>query len=106
MAMIGAVFRRHPEVSSARLFGSRAVGTHTMRSDVDLAVWGCVDALGAASIAAELDELPLPYHFDVQPFGRIRLPALREHIACAGIEVYPEPRRPGLNSAAEAGGAP
>jgi predicted nucleotidyltransferase len=91
LSLVAGVFRRHPEVASAKIFGSRAKGTHTPRSDVDLAVWGAVDAIRAEAIAAELEELPLPYHFDVQPFDSIKLGSLREHIERVGIAVYPEP---------------
>jgi len=90
--LIVGVFRSHPEVVAARIFGSRAKGTHTPRSDVDLAVWGDVDDLTAARIAADLDELPLPYHFDVKPVATIGLPALREHIDRVGVLVYPPDR--------------
>jgi hypothetical protein len=56
---------------------------------VDLAIWGDVDAIRAEAISAELDELPLPYHFDVKPFESIKLRALREHIQRVGVPVYP-----------------
>ena len=59
-------------------------------SDIDLAVWGQVDALGAEAIAAELDELPLPYRYDVQAFDAITFLPLREHIERVGIPLYPE----------------
>ena len=93
LSLIAGVFRRHPEIASAKLFGSRAKGASTPRSDVDLAVWGSIDALRAEGIAAELDELPLPYHFDVKPFALIELRALREHIERVGILVYPRTLR-------------
>ena len=86
---IRSVFRRHPEVAAVKLFGSRAKGTHRPQSDVDLALWGDVDELAAQAIAAELDELPLPYRFDVVPFASIRLAALRAHIERVGIQVFP-----------------
>ena len=89
VALVTAVFRRHPEIVSAKIFGSRAKGTHTSRSDVDLAVWGGVDEIRAEAIAAELDELPLPYRFEVKPFDTIKLKSLREHIERVGILVYP-----------------
>ncbi len=89
--LMAGVLRRHPEVTSAKLFGSRAKGTFTPRSDVDVAVWGEVDSLRAEAIAAELDELPLPYRFDVKPFACIRLQALRDHIERVGVPLYPEP---------------
>ncbi|CAN5340153.1 nucleotidyltransferase domain-containing protein [soil metagenome] len=86
--LIASVFERHPEVESATLFGSRAKGTHKPGSDVDLAVHGAVDDLAAEEIAAELDELPLPYRFDVKPLALIELAALREHIERVGIGIY------------------
>ena len=95
LSLIAGVFRRHPDIASAKLFGSRAKGTNTPRSDVDLAVWGDIDAIRAEGIAAELDELPLPYRFEVKPFALIKLRALREHIERVGIPVYPESANPG-----------
>jgi predicted nucleotidyltransferase len=88
-AMLDAVFRAHPEITEVRLFGSRAKGAHTPASDVDLALWGSLTALRAQSIAGELDELPLPYHFDVVVFDLITLQPLREHIQRVGIRIYP-----------------
>ena len=90
LALLIGVFRRHPEITAVRLFGSRAKGTHTPHSDIDLALWGDVDALQTETIAAELDELPLPYHYDVQAFSAIKFPPLREHIERVGIPLYPE----------------
>jgi predicted nucleotidyltransferase len=87
--LMAGVLRRHPEVTAAKLFGSRAKGTYTPQSDVDVAVWGEVDDLRAEALAAELDELPLPYRFDVKPFASIRLQALRDHIERVGIPLYP-----------------
>lgn len=90
LAMMRRVFYRHPEIKTVKLFGSRAKGTHTPSSDIDLALWGEVDALGAESIAAELDELPTAFKYDVKPFHLIKLLPLREHIERVGITVYPE----------------
>lgn len=89
LVMVAGILRQHPEVTSAKLFGSRAKGSYRPGSDVDLAIWGNVDGIRAQTIAAELDELPLPYRFEVQPFGLIQLPALRDHIERVGIPVYP-----------------
>lgn len=89
LSLMRDVFRRHPEVVSATLFGSRAKGTHTSYSDVDLAVSGDVDPLRAEAIAAELDELPLPYRFEVQSLEHITHRALRDHIQRVGIVLYP-----------------
>lgn len=87
-ALILAVLRRHPEISSVKLFGSRAKGTHTPRSDVDLAIGG-VDALLAEEIAAELEDLSLPLHFDIVPLDVLQQDSLREHIERVGITLSP-----------------
>lgn len=87
--MMRSVFRRHPEVTSVTLFGSRALGTHNDRSDVDLVVTGEVEPLRAEAIASELDELPLPYRFDVQSLAHIHHRPLLEHIKRVGILIYP-----------------
>jgi predicted nucleotidyltransferase len=89
LELVRGVFGRHPGVATAILFGSRAKGTHSTRSDVDLAVTGNVTPLEAEAIAAELEELPLPYHFEVQPLGRITHRPLRDHIERVGISIYP-----------------
>ena len=90
LVLLRQVFVRHPEIKTVKLFGSRAKGVHTPASDVDLALWADLDALQAEAIAAELDELPLPYRYDVQPFAAITLRPLREHIERVGIPLYPE----------------
>lgn len=84
-SLISSVLNQHPEVSQVKLFGSRAKCCHTTASDIDLALWG-VSALQAETIAAELDELPLPYHFDVKAFESIKQDSLREHIQRKGID--------------------
>ena len=87
--LVRSILRKHSEVLSATLFGSRAKGTHTDRSDVDLVLSGNLTPLGAEAIAAELDELPLPYRFEVQSLEHIRHQPLLEHIRRVGIPIYP-----------------
>jgi len=91
LELVRSVFRRHPEVTSVTLFGSRAKGTQSDHSGVDLVISGDLDALGAEAIASELDELPLPYRFDVHAMAAIAYPPLLDHIQRVGIVIYPEP---------------
>ena len=72
LELVRSVLRQHPEIESATLFGSRAKGTHTPRSDVDL---------------------PLPYRFDVHALAAITHAPLLEHIARVGMVIYPETAR-------------
>lgn len=85
LEMIRSVLRRHPEITKALLYGSRAKGTAKPGSDVDIALVGVDDPLAAEGIAGELDELPLPYHFDVRALSAIAHGPLREHIERVGI---------------------
>lgn len=39
-------------------------------------------------LAGELDDLPLPYRFEVQPMDRITHRPLRDHIDRVGIRIY------------------
>ena len=87
-ALLAKVFQKHPEIVSVVLFGSRAKGTHTKRSDVDLVVNGEITSLEAEAIASELDELPLPYRFEVQVFKLIKYRPLLDHIQRVGVAVY------------------
>lgn len=88
LELVRSVLRLHPEVHRATLFGSRAKGTHHERSDVDLALSGELGLLGAEAIAAELEELPLPYRFDVQALDQIRFAPLLEHIQRVEVVIY------------------
>ncbi len=92
LGLVRSVLRQHPEIESATLYGSRAKGTHSDRSDVDLALAGSLGALGAEAIAAELEELPLPYRFDVHALAAITHTPLLEYIERVGKVIYPEPR--------------
>lgn len=85
--LIRGVVLRHPEVTGAVLFGSRAKGTARDASDVDLALEGAKDPLVGAAIAGELDELPLPYRFDVVTLASLEFEPLREHIRRVGVRI-------------------
>jgi len=86
--LICQVLSRHEKITGALIFGSRAKGTHSPASDVDLAIEGIDDPLQAEAVAGDLDELPLPYRFDVKARSTIHSPALREHIARVGVRVF------------------
>ena len=64
LALLVHVFRSHPAIKEVKVFGSRAKGTNSPHSDVDLALLGDLNAMQAEAVAAALDELPRPYHYD------------------------------------------
>jgi len=83
-------------VSKALVFGSRAKGNHRKYSDVDICLFGEMGDLDAEKVRSGLNELNLIYDFDAVDYGRIKTPALREHIDRVGIVVY---EREALDSA-------
>jgi 2-polyprenyl-3-methyl-5-hydroxy-6-metoxy-1,4-benzoquinol methylase len=86
---LNSVFKKYPQISQVILFGSRAKGTAGNNSDIDLAIVGIDDELQIQAIAMELEELPLPYQFDVKAFSSITNPKLKEHIQRVGMLIFP-----------------
>lgn len=80
ISLMQAVFRRHPEVHEVKIYGSRALDSHRPNSDIDFAIWGKIDRHVIGKISRELDELPLPYTFDVTDYAAITHPPLARHI--------------------------
>jgi uncharacterized protein len=76
------------DIRRAIIYGSRAKGNAKAYSDIDLAVDGLKDDLEVARIAMILDELPLPFRFDVKRLESIDYAPLREHIDRVGITIY------------------
>lgn len=84
---IYGVLAHHPQVERAVLYGSRAVGNYKNGSDIDLTLYG-VDDLTLDilyKIDHELDELLLPYTFDLSLFTRHRDDDLIAHIQRVGV---------------------
>ena len=82
---VQAILQLHPNIEKAILFGSRALGTHSPSSDIDLAVVGenlTLESLGR--LASEFDESSLPVFVDVLRYDTIKSEPLREHIARYG----------------------
>lgn len=84
---IRSVLARRGCVDHTIIYGSRAKGTYRNNSDVDIALVGDISPLEAESVAGDLDELPLPYQFDVVALRHITNAALREHIERVGVAI-------------------
>jgi predicted nucleotidyltransferase len=91
---INSVFARYPEVEQALLYGSRAKGTFKNGSDIDLTLKGHGLNLKLINqISNDLDELLLPYSFDISIFSQISNADLVDHINRFGVVFY-EPQKP------------
>ena len=103
-AIIAAI-AANDRVERAVLFGSRATGTNTVSSDVDIALFGDrLTLTDQARLAAALDEIPMAQSVDLLLYDSIRDRTLREHIWRQGVEWYARtPQHEGSNMASEAG---
>jgi len=90
ISRICSVFAEHPEVEKAVLYGSRAKGNFRNGSDIDLTLVG-QDNLTLQKlykIMEDIDDLFLPYSFDLSIFHQISDPEVVDHINRIGIVFY------------------
>ena len=88
-AAIIAEIAANDRVERAVLFGSRATGTNTATSDVDIALFGDrLTLTDHAYLAAALDGIPMAQSVDLLLYDSIESQTLREHIRRQGIEWY------------------
>jgi predicted nucleotidyltransferase len=83
------VFANNKDVDKVILYGSRAKGTQKPYSDIDITILG--DNLNLSvlqKIEIELDDLLLPYKFDVSLYNSIDNNDLVEHIKRVGKTIY------------------
>ena len=86
---IREVIQSVPVVEEAFLYGSRALGNYREGSDIDITLVGEKLSLKELTkIMNDLDELLLPYEFDISLFHQISNQDLIEHIKRVGISLY------------------
>lgn len=86
---VRATLAQFPEILTAKIFGSRAMGNFKPGSDVDIALFGTSALECVTRVSAILNqELPLPYRFDIIDYASISNTALRAHIDTLGVECY------------------
>ena len=86
---IGGVLAQHPQVEQAVLYGSRANGNYKNGSDIDLTLTGGrLDGRIGGQIDEELDDLLLPYEFDLSVLSEITHADLLDHIRRVGVVFY------------------
>jgi predicted nucleotidyltransferase len=76
-------------IDSAVLYGSRAKGNFKDGSDIDISLKGKNLTLkDVLKLENEIDDLLLPYKFDISIYQQINNQDLIEHIDRLGIEIY------------------
>lgn len=84
-----SVFAASGEVDEAILYGSRAKGCYKPGSDIDITFKGVILTLKELNrISLALDDLLLPYTFDLSIYQHIDNPDLLAHIKRVGKILY------------------
>lgn len=83
------IFAAFPQVDEAVLYGSRAKGNYRPGSDIDLTLKGEELNLSVLNkISSQLDDLLLPYTFDLSIYRSIDNLELIDHISRVGVSFY------------------
>ena len=86
------VFKTFPQIGKVILYGSRAKGSYQNGSDIDLTLVAAeghtLDLSVQFQIEEDLEELMLPYQFDISILDNIHNPKLLDHIKRVGIVFY------------------
>lgn len=87
--MLCNIFAKNPKIEKVILYGSRAKGTYKPFSDVDLTLVGCDLSMNdLADTINAIDDLLLPYMFDISLYQQLRSQELLDHISRKGIVIY------------------
>ncbi|MDL2319820.1 nucleotidyltransferase domain-containing protein [Alistipes sp. OttesenSCG-928-B03] len=86
---IQSVFTRYAEIECVLIFGSRVKGNYKPASDIDLTIKGAdIPHTTFNKILWELDDLLLPYTFDLSIYSKITNPEFLDHIDRIGQVFY------------------
>ena len=86
---ISGVFRKYPQIHKAILFGSRALGNYKNGSDIDLTFIGEGLSLTILNkISNDLDDLLLPYSFDLSIFNDLTNKDFIDQINRVGVVFF------------------
>jgi uncharacterized protein len=86
------VFQQYKAIDTALLYGSRAKGNFREGSDIDLTLKGeNLDLQTLNAIGDALDDLLLPYQFDLSIFHMLKNEDILDHIRRIGVVFYQKP---------------
>ena len=84
-----SLFAKNEHIERVVPYGSRAKGTFKPFSDVDITLFGdAITHQDLSQLLFDVDDLLLPYQFDVSIFNTLKNSDLIEHINRVGIEIY------------------
>ncbi|MFW5757867.1 MAG: nucleotidyltransferase domain-containing protein [Bacteroidota bacterium] len=91
---IRAVFSKYQQIEEVLIYGSRAMGNFKPASDIDLTLIGKdIDLSLQTKIEFDLDDLMLPYKFDISIYNKITNPEFLDYINRVGKEIFKRKQR-------------
>ena len=89
LAKLNEVFAANERIERVILYGSRAKGNYKPFSDVDITLEGAeLTHTDLSRLSLAIDDLLLPYQFDISIFHTLKNEALIDHIRRMGITIY------------------
>lgn len=88
IVMIQNVMAGYPAIDEVVIYGSRAKGNYKTGSDIDLMIKGIVSWEEFHRLEYDLDELMLPYQFDLAMIDTIDNLKLLDHVTRVGRIFY------------------
>ena len=86
---INSIFSKYSKIEKVVLYGSRAKGNYKNGSDIDLVLYGNnLSSFFVNKLINEIDDLLLPYTFDISIFENISNQDLIEHINRIGVVFF------------------
>ena len=83
------VLEQFPEIEKVVIYGSRAKGKFKPGSDIDLSLFGeSLTSIQINKLNLQLDDLFLPYTFDISIYHQLSNIQLKEHIDRVGHIFY------------------
>ena len=89
IGLLQSLFIHFPEIEKVILYGSRAKGNYKPFSDVDISLVGeSITHNLRNHIDNAIEELSLPYFFDINIYHKLHNPNLIDHINRRGVVLY------------------
>ena len=83
------ILSNFPQIEKVLLYGSRAMGNYKPASDIDLTLIGNnIDSTLLWKLEMELDDLLLPYKFDISIYNNVNNSEFKNQIVRTGIVFY------------------
>lgn len=93
LASLTSLFSKNEHIERVILYGSRAKGNYKPFSDVDITLVGReLTHSDLNRMILDIDDLLLPYMFDISIFHTLKSSDLIDHINRRGISIYEKKR--------------